>query len=170
MSVHITHPSIDTALSDSIRLRPMQESDLPGVHRLEVRSQPLHWPLWFFRSQLRKGASCWVLEEGEEILGFGILACEKNGAHIMNMCVAPQYRRRGLGRRILLHLLGIAKHRRCRRAWLEVRRSNRPAILLYRKLGFRGTQIRKSYYPGRKGRQNGLLMARPVRSPIREQR
>lgn len=159
-----------SAVQASMRFRPMLESDLPGVYRLEVMSQPLPWPRWFFRRQVRKGTSCWVLEEAGEIVGFGIVACAKNRAHVMNMCVAPAYRRRGLGRRIMLHLLDVARHRHCRRAWLEVRRTNQAAIVLYRTLGFRTREIRKGCYPARTGRQNGLVMARPIRSPIGQKR
>ena len=163
MLANMFRSAAKTLLSVNFRLRPMQESDLPGVYRLEILSQPVPWPLWFFRRQLRTGASCWVLEEGTEIIGFGIVAFEKDRAHIMNMCVAPAYRHHGLGRHMMLHLLGIARHRRCRRAWLEVRPTNRPAILLYRKLGFRTKLVRKGFYPSRRGRQNGLVMARPIR-------
>lgn len=163
MMANMAHSVVNTVLSENIRLRPMQESDLPGVYRLEVFSQPVPWPLWFFRRQLRTDASCWVLEEGTEIIGFGILAFVKDRAHIMNMCIAPEYRHRGLGRHIMLHLLGVARHRCCRQAWLEVRPTNRTAILLYRKLGFRTKQVRKGFYPGRRGRQNGLVMARSIR-------
>ena len=48
-------------------------------------------------------------------------------------------------------------------AWLEVRPTNRAAVLLYRKLGFRQKQLLKGYYrsPGRT--QNALYMARPIR-------
>ncbi len=156
---------IGRALPESLRLRPMLRADLPGVHRLELMSQPIPWPLWLFRRQLRSGASCWVLEAGGEIAGFGIVAFDKQRAHIMNMCVAPGYRRRGLGQRIMLHLLDVARHRHCRGAWLEVRRSNRPAVVLYRKLGFRTRRIGTGYYPTRRGRLNGAVMARPLRSP-----
>jgi ribosomal-protein-alanine N-acetyltransferase len=161
-------PMTDNALPESVRLRPMLQADLPSVHCLEVMSQPLPWPLWLFRRQLRSGASCWVLEAGGEIAGFGIVAIDKHRAHIMNMCVAPGYRRRGLGRRIMLHLLDVARHRHCRGAWLEVRRSNRPAVVLYRKLGFRTRRICKGYYPTRRGRLNGALMVRPLRTPRSE--
>lgn len=54
----------------------MRDADLPAVHRLEVVSQPVPWPLWFFRRQLRSSASCWVLEADEAIIGFGIVAFE----------------------------------------------------------------------------------------------
>jgi predicted acetyltransferase len=71
------------------------------------------------------------------IVGFGIFVMVKNWAHIMNMGVAPGYRRRGLGRRIMLHMLTMAKRQHARYSWLEVRSTNYPAINLYRKLGFR---------------------------------
>ena len=159
--------SVKNGLAANIRLRPMQASDLREVYRLEAMSQPVPWPLWCFRGLLRKGASCWVMETDKEIIGFGIVSFVKDWAHIMNMCVAPGYRRRGLGRRIMLQLLHVARQRHCKKAFLEVRPTNRPAIVLYRKLGFRTKQIRKNYYLTPTGRQNGLVMARPVRTLIR---
>jgi ribosomal-protein-alanine N-acetyltransferase len=143
-------------------MRPMQESDLPAVHRLEVMSQPIPWPLWLFRRQLREGASCWVLARAREILGFGVVDLRGPRAHIMNVCIAPRYRRRGLGRRIMLQLLRVARSHHCSCAWLEVRSVNRPAILLYRRLGFRKEELRKGYYPGPGARQDGLIMVRPL--------
>ena len=81
MKVQESHTSSKSVAPANIRLRPMQESDLPDVHQLEVMSQPIPWPRWFFRRQLRKGASCWVLEEGNKIVGFGIIAFEGLGAY-----------------------------------------------------------------------------------------
>jgi ribosomal-protein-alanine N-acetyltransferase len=149
-------------LPGHLRLRPMHEPDLPAVYMLEKRCQLDPWPLWYFRRMLRKGASCWVLEHNGEVVGFGIVSMVRHWAHIMNMCVAPNYRRRGLGRRILIHLLATAKLRHANHAWLEVRPTNRPAILLYRKQGFRSKHIRKDYYRTRHGRQNAIVMARQL--------
>ena len=147
-------------LDPHIRLRPMRESDLPRVYHLEKISQPVPWPLPFFRRELRGGVSCWVLEQDREIIGFGLVAFVEGWAHIMNMCVAPEYRRRGLGQRILLHLLRVATRGGYRRAWLEVRVTNRPAILLYRKSGFRTRRILRGYYRTREGLRDGLVMVR----------
>ena len=163
MILHMTPSPVSIAVPAGLRFRPMQEADLNSIHGLEVMSQPLPWPRWFFRRQLRTDASCWVLEEGEHLIGFGIVAFIKDGAHIMNMCVAPGYRRRGLGRRIMLQLLSSARQHHCRRVWLEVRPTNRAAILLYRKLGFRQKQVIKGYYRSPGGGQNALYMARPLR-------
>ena len=136
----------------------MHASDISKVYKLEVLCQPYPWPRSFFRSQLRHGASCWVLEKGSELVGFGIVVIEKESAHILNMCVRPQYRQRGLGHRILLQLLDSTRKKKARYAWLEVRRTNFTAIRLYHRLGFRQKQIFRHYYPMRRGREDGVIM------------
>lgn len=143
-------------------LRPMQARDLPAVYQLEEASQRFPWPHWFFRHNLRRHASCWVLEKNHEVIGFGIAAFEKGQAHIMNMCVDAAFRRRGLGRRILLQLLTITKKHHVPKAWLEVRTTNRPAIMLYHELGFRRKAIRRGYYLTSHGRQDAIIMVRNV--------
>jgi ribosomal-protein-alanine N-acetyltransferase len=65
---------------------------------------------------------------------------------IMNVAVAPDWRRRGLGRWILGFCVGKAARRGARRALLEVRRSNREARFLYESLGFSEVGIRRDYY------------------------
>lgn len=156
---NITPPQPDMPLSEHIYLRAMQEKDLRAVYKLEKLSQSQPWPDWYFRKQLRT-ASCWVLVQQGMVVGFGIVAMVKDWAHIMNMCVAPGYRRCGLGRRIMLHLLKFAKRQYASHAWLEVRPNNYPAINLYRKLGFRKKQIRKNYYVMPSGRVNAVVMVR----------
>jgi ribosomal-protein-alanine N-acetyltransferase len=94
------------------------------------------------------------------VVGFGIVAMVKDWAHIMNMCVAPGYRRRGLGQRILLQLLKVAKRQHASRAWLEVRPTNHPAVRLYLKMGFRKIQIRKNYYVLPSAKENAIVMVR----------
>lgn len=147
-------------LTGHLRLRPMHGPDLPTVYQLERQCQQAPWPHWYFRSLLRKGASCWVLEHDGEIVGFGIVTMVRRWAHIMNMCVAPLHRHCGMGRRILIHLLAVSKQRHASHAWLEVRPTNHPALLLYRKQGFRKKHIRKDYYRTFRGRENAIVMSR----------
>ena len=156
---NLTTSQPDTQPAGHILLRAMQEKDVVAVYKLEKLSQPRPWPRWYFRKQLRT-SSCWVLEEQGMIVGFGIVAMVKDWAHIMNMCVAPGYRRRGLGRRIMRHLLQVAKRLHASHAWLEVRPSNIPAISLYRKMDFRKIQIRKNYYVIPSGKENAIVMVR----------
>jgi ribosomal-protein-alanine N-acetyltransferase len=66
--------------------------------------------------------------------------------HISNVAVLPQFRRRGLARRLLERVLERAEDEGAPEATLEVRRSNRPALALYEALGFRTTAVRVDYY------------------------
>jgi ribosomal-protein-alanine N-acetyltransferase len=66
--------------------------------------------------------------------------------HILSVATLPEHRRRGLARALLAHALEYARQQRAQRIQLEVRRSNRGAIRLYRAFGFRATGIREQYY------------------------
>jgi ribosomal-protein-alanine N-acetyltransferase len=67
-------------------------------------------------------------------------------AHITNIAVHPQERRRGIGRVLLVHLIDTALDRRVEALTLEVRVSNVAAQNLYRSLGFAPAGIRQRYY------------------------
>lgn len=66
--------------------------------------------------------------------------------HINNLAVLPAHRRHGIGRRLVAHVLAEAHRLGARRATLEVRRSNEPAIHLYTQAGFVLSGVRKGYY------------------------
>jgi ribosomal-protein-alanine N-acetyltransferase len=141
----------------------MNEGDLAAVLQIEKKSYSTPWPAGYFWGALRAGWSCWILEQKGEIRGYGVMRFQRDWAHIMNVCVAAKYRGHGLGRQILVHLLEVARVRGTRNAWLEVRPTNQIAINLYRSLGFRRRVIRKGYYPGPGGRQDAIVMVRPIR-------
>lgn len=65
---------------------------------------------------------------------------------ILNIAVAPEHRRQGLGRRLLSLLLQVAAKMGITRGVLEVRISNAPAIALYESLGFTRIGVRPGYY------------------------
>lgn len=60
---------------------------------------------------------------------------------ILNLCVSPEYRRRGVARALLLDAL-----RDRQSATLEVRRGNVEALALYRAQGFAQVGVRQRYY------------------------
>ena len=66
--------------------------------------------------------------------------------HITNLAVDPAYRRKGIGRALLEHLITEGKKRGVRFLTLEVRSSNLVAQQLYRKLGFYEAGVRPGYY------------------------
>jgi [ribosomal protein S18]-alanine N-acetyltransferase len=66
--------------------------------------------------------------------------------HVLDIATAPAMRRRGLARALMDEALAYAAVQRIRIVLLEVRRSNRPAIKLYRGLGFTALGVRAGYY------------------------
>ena len=73
--------------------------------------------------------------------------------HINWLAVDPSFRRRGIAQALLRETL---RDTGARRATLEVRRSNHPAVALYGKLGFRVTAVRPRYY--KNPEEDGLIL------------
>lgn len=67
-------------------------------------------------------------------------------AHITLLAVHPHYQCQGLGQALLISLLTSAYDRGLERATLEVRASNKPALSLYQKFGFKTAGRRRCYY------------------------
>ncbi|MBC7129732.1 GNAT family N-acetyltransferase, partial [Candidatus Bathyarchaeota archaeon] len=91
------------------------------------------------------------------IIGFviGILRHDGNPVgHILTIDVIPEYRRLGVGTRLLMKIERIFKEIGARKCQLEVREDNVAALRLYRKLGYR--KIRKLY--GYYGTTDGILL------------
>jgi ribosomal-protein-alanine N-acetyltransferase len=106
-----------------------------------------------------------VLERAGEVIGYGVLSVAGGEAHVLNICVAPAEQGRGLGRRILARLLDLARWHHAERVFLEVRPSNTAAVALYHSSGFNEIGRRPNYYPGKRGREDALVMAIELLGP-----
>ena len=144
----------------AVRVRPMTEADLVTVMAIERAAYEFPWTEGIFRDCLRVGYCCWVLEEAGVLRGYGIMSVGGGEAHLLNLCIAPEVQRRGLGRRLLRHLLALARYHGASTVLLEVRKSNRRALRLYRGMGFREIGLRRDYYPAAQGREDALVLAR----------
>lgn len=144
-------------------LRPMAEADLPRIHRIELASYEYPWSLGNFSDSLNAGYSMWVREAEGEIIGYYALMTAAGEAHLLNLTIAPIWRRHGLGRDLLEHSQACACDHRAGSLFLEVRISNAIAIALYRSSGFVDLAVRRGYYPARTGREDALIMKKELR-------
>ena len=158
-----------SALSNSIelglnqtRLRPMRWTDLPKVLQIERSSYPFPWPQQTFEDCLGNNYYCWVSEPSARINAYVIWSLALDEAHLLNLCVHPTQRRQGLANRILDKLCRYASKQGGKTLFLEVRPSNKEAIRLYQNTGFCEVGLRKNYYPATKGREDALIMAKPL--------
>ncbi len=139
-------------------LRPMQLSDIPLVHAIEKLSFYSPWRPSYFHRCLNQGCQGWVLETEGEVRAYLIAAHGEGVTHLMNLCVAPPWRRKGLGRNLLRYLIALARQRGARTIILEVRASNRLARDLYQSEGFVELGVRRDYYPAPDGREDARIL------------
>ena len=67
--------------------------------------------------------------------GFSLHRAISDEAELLLLAVAPDYRRRGIGRMLLDQFMDNARDRGASRVHLEVREGN-PAVIMYRSAGF----------------------------------
>lgn len=143
-------------------LRPMTEADLPRIHRIELASYEYPWTLGNFADSLQAGYSMWVREADGEVIGYYAMMAAAGEAHLLNLTIAPMWRRHGLGRDLLEHCLARACDHHADSVFLEVRTSNTAAIGLYHHSGFIDLAVRRGYYPARGGREDALIMKKAL--------
>jgi ribosomal-protein-alanine N-acetyltransferase len=144
--------------------RRMADADLPGVIELETSAYLFPWGLGIFRDCLRVGYTCRVIEVDGELVGYGIMSMGAGESHVLNICVRADLRGMGLARRLMVWLLDEARAAGHGWAFLEVRPSNRPAILLYESLGFEPVGLRRGYYQAVGGREDAIVYRRDLDS------
>ncbi len=148
---------------DPVQLRPMHAEDVNAVMKVECAAYPFPWTAGIFRDCLRIGYCCWVAEADDGIAGYAVMSVGAGEAHLLNLCVAPARQRTGLGRRMLDHVLDLARNHRAKTVFLEVRPSNPAALHLYRVAGFVEVGLRNAYYPAARGqREDAIVLALPL--------
>lgn len=143
-----------------LRLRTMEQEDLEQVMDIEELCYSHPWTHGIFSDCLRVGYCCWVMELDGDVIGYGVMSVAAGEAHILNICILPDFQGRGLGRKILARLLSLAKDHRVDTVFLEVRTSNRVAQVLYESEGFNEIGQRHGYYPAENGREDALIFAK----------
>ncbi len=146
------------------RIRKMETVDIDAVLALEQTVYKYPWTRGILVDcMVVPGYSCWVCENEHEVFGYAILAIGIDEAHIMNLCVSPDAQGGGWGARLLDQIIAIAREKKIvDTLLLEVRKTNKPAIALYKKYGFKKIGERKAYYPSENGREDAVMFALPV--------
>lgn len=101
-----------------------------------------------------------VVTPSDEMVAFVVVMVSESGAaHLTTIGVAPEHRRRGIARRLLVHTEEAIRRRQIATVMLEVRVSNTEAQRLYRENGYAITQRIEKYY---NNGEDGFLMMKPL--------
>ncbi len=136
-----------------VAIVPMEERDIPQVAAIDQLSFANPWSAESYRYEVmaNRASHFWVLlapaaEAERQVVGYAGFWLIVDEAHIGTLAVHPLWRRRGLGERLLVTLLGQARELGAVMATLEVRAGNLAAQRLYLHHGFGVVGRRKKYY------------------------
>ncbi|NND43750.1 MAG: ribosomal protein S18-alanine N-acetyltransferase [Xanthomonadales bacterium] len=139
-------------------VRPLWSDDLDAIIEIENASYPFPWTPGIFRECIRVGYACFGLQLDGKLVGYAISNWGAGESHLLNLCVHPDARRKGLGQLLLEHSIEHARSLNCTVMFLEMRPSNVDAERLYRKRGFERVGTRPAYYESAQGREDAVIM------------
>ena len=125
----------------------MRPEHIASVARLERENFSLPWSENVLSSELKNPLSLWVVATNDgAVIGYVGAQIVPDEADMMNLAVDAQYRRQGIGKALVEHLVASLQERMVRSLTLEVRVSNAPAVSLYEGMGFLTVGRRPNYY------------------------
>lgn len=137
-----------SGMDQELTAGPMTLSDLDQVLDVERASFPTPWTraAFCYEIEQNKVARCTAMRARGGVVGYLCFWEIGHEIHITNLAVHPEWRRRGVARRLLASALAAGVTRGVRLAFLEVRPSNTRALALYESLGFQVIGRRNGYY------------------------
>ncbi len=144
--------------SENIQIREILSQDLPSLAKLEAENFTDSWSQDALSDSLSQSyVHFYGAYKGKELVGYLIFSHIVDEVEIFRIAVRPSCRREGIARILLEALMTFGKDRKATRALLDVRESNEPAILLYKKTGFKEDGRRRDFYEN--PREDAILMS-----------
>ena len=134
--------------SESPHFRTLTVADVPRVHQMEKLCFSMPWSENMLAQEIRDNPYALYLGAVEDGVLIGYVGAWRilDEAHMTNLAVHPDHRRKGIGRRLMERLRETLVKEGVRSMTLEVREGNQVARGLYASLGFRPAGRRKGYY------------------------
>jgi ribosomal-protein-alanine N-acetyltransferase len=134
--------------------------DLDAIEAISRASFARPWPRHLYAEELaRPHARVELALVGGAAIGYLVTWDVVDEVHLLEIAVAPGWRRRGVGDRLLAALCARADHGGARLVTLEVRAGNAAARALYARHGFVEVATRRAYYDDG---EDGVVMLRPA--------
>jgi [ribosomal protein S18]-alanine N-acetyltransferase len=154
-----SNPLTNPEYLSGLLIRKMTHADLEQVIAIDQVSFSLPWPARTFSYELDENftSRCWVVEVDGKVAAMIVGWLIVDELHVATIATHPDFRRRGIGKKLLVHALYTAKGEGVVRAFLEVREGNAIAQQMYRSLGFTEDGRRKEYY--KDNHEDAILMS-----------
>jgi [ribosomal protein S18]-alanine N-acetyltransferase len=149
---------MSAVLKDQPQFGKMRAADLEAVLAIERVVYTHPWTRGNFIDSLNAGYHCCTYSQGGELLGYFVLIIAVGEAHLLNLSVAADRQRQGVGSALLREVMRVARANQAKHLFLEVRPSNVAALGLYEAFAFRRIAERRGYYPAHQGREDALVL------------
>ncbi len=139
-------------------MRKFRVEDLTHVTHINRVCLPENYSDYFFVDLHRRFPETFLVAEEDgkvvayimcrvetSLSGLSFRGLAKKG-HIVSVAVLPKYRRRGIGRALVMKAMENMLLYKAKQCFLEVRVTNTSGVNLYRRLGFDVARTIRSYY------------------------
>ena len=145
--------------NQELHIRQINADDISAISEIEQLSFKDPYPSYFL-SQLADANpdTFLVAVTGDKIIGYAVTDKWPDEEHLVSIAVIPDSRKKGVGQALLDRLIERLQTGSLK---LEVRRSNKAALDLYRKNGFIQTGVAHSYYTDG---EDAILMEKAIQN------
>ncbi len=138
-------------------IREFRPDDIDAVMMINKVCLPENYSPAFFLEHHYENPRVFLVAEAEgKVVGYNMCRIEfgisnfrttfaKKG-HVISIAVMEEYRNKGIGYDLMTECMKRIRESGANEIYLEVRVSNKPAIELYRRLGFKASRIIEAYY------------------------
>ena len=143
----------------SLLIRKMELEDVEEVVAIDDASFSMPWPPRSDQFELTENPASrsWVAELDGQVVGMLVAWLIVDEIHIATIATHNDFRRQGIGEKLLMHTLKSAKEEDVVTSFLEVRESNVFARGMYDKFGYVEVGRRKHYY--KDNNEDAILMS-----------
>ena len=139
----------------------MSDAHVHQVAEIESLCFSTPWSESSIASEVNNPLSVWfVAEEDGNVIGYVGSQTVLGESDMMNLAVLPEYRRQGIGRRLVETLVSHLSADSVTSLTLEVRASNAAAVFIYNSMGFVEVGRRPNYYT--KPKEDALILRKDL--------
>lgn len=148
---------------DGLIIRKMEIEDLEKVLPIAATDPSNPWSRNMFLQEFSQPSSyCFLLSDrrnghSENPLGFICFRNLEDESELLSIAIAPDYRQKGLGKRLMEFYIDFCEAKGVKKYYLEVDSQNISALRLYQSFSYKEVGKRKNFY---KGKNDALIMER----------
>jgi ribosomal-protein-alanine N-acetyltransferase len=147
---------------NQLTIKKMETNDLDEVLDMEASSSLTPWSKNLFAEEMKNPfAYCFIIQmkgtSKNQVMGFICFRKIGDESELLNLCVHPQYRQMGIGKKLMLFYIGFSRKMKIKTFYLEVNALNQPAVHLYRHFSYQSLGMRRKFY---QGKFDALLMTK----------